>query len=58
MRKKIMYYCNKDLFEDKKPRNFGKSNLEKFEFQPKSWQKRYILDGNQYAVHANSHEKN
>lgn len=53
-----MYYCNKHLFEDKKPRNFGKSSLEKFEFQPKSWQKRYILDGNQYAVHANSHEKN
>ena len=35
MRKKIMYYCNKHLFEDKKPRNFGKSSLENFNFSQK-----------------------
>ena len=30
-----MYYCNKCLFEDEKPRNFGKSSLENSNFSQK-----------------------
>ena len=30
-----MYYCNKCLFEDEKPRNLGKSSLENSNFSQK-----------------------